>query len=135
MSEEKPTVDKIVKLLYAVYDPELNVSLSEAGLVRSELIKIDEEKKKIWIVWIPTTPFCPIIPQIAASIKYLISYKYPNWDIEIRIHPEIPNAEMWNEQIKDKEFLNTIMEEIKAKGWLQYFIRPRPDVGVTDVPQ
>ena len=134
MENKKPTVDEILKLMFAVYDPELNVSLAEAGLVKSDYIKIDEENKKIWIVWVPTTPLCPLIPQIALAIKRVVNHKYPDWKVEVRLHPDTPGAESWNEQIKDEEFMEAVAGEIAARGWWQYFIRPRPDMGIYDLP-
>jgi metal-sulfur cluster biosynthetic enzyme len=134
MSQDKPTVDDILKLMYAVYDPEINVSLGESGLVRRETIKIDEKNKTIWIVWVPTTPLCPLIPQIAAAIVLMVKHKYPDWNVEVRIHPDMPNAHEWNEQLKDENFMKSVLEEIDMRGWWQYFIRARPDIGLNDVP-
>ncbi len=131
---KKPTVEDVVKVLHMVYDPELNVSLGEAGLVKPEYIKIDEENKKIWVLWVPTTPLCPLIPQIGLAIKVTLERMFPGWKAEPRLHPDIPNAEVWNEQMKDESMLKAIKEEMDARGWWPYFIRPRPDLGLEDVP-
>ncbi len=132
--DKKPTVNDVIRILYTVYDPELNVSLGESGLVRPDFVKIDEKNKIIWVLWIPTTPLCPIIPQIGLAIKVAIEKFYPGWKVEVRLHPDVPNAETWNEQMKDENVLQAIKQDMDARGWWPYFIRPRPDIGIEDVP-
>jgi len=121
MSHKRTLANLILKLLKGVKDPELNVDLVESGLIQPELINIDEENKKIEIFWIPTTPFCPLILYISAVIRHKVKEKFINWKVSVKLHPDVLGSEMWNERLNDEKTLDNIFNEIKEKGWLQYF--------------
>lgn len=125
LRETKMKVDtlEILGILNNVIDPEVGHSIVEFGLVRSDLINVDEKNKLIKVKWIPTTPFCPLIAYISAVIWYTIKNKYPEWNVKVKLHDNVIGAETWNEMLTDNDKLKAIMDEIKKKNLLHYFIK------------
>lgn len=59
--------EKIKEKLKTIIDPHTGVDIVTMGLVRD--IKVEDEKAKI--VFVPTTPFCPIVGMFQQQIKQL----------------------------------------------------------------
>jgi len=118
---EKELKKIILNILRGVRDPELNASLVEYGLIKPEFININEATKEIEVMWFPTTPFCPLILHISAIIRYILLEKFINWKVKIKLHPDVIGSEMWNEKLSDEKTLDSLVNEIKERGWLEYF--------------
>ncbi|MHA1617174.1 MAG: hypothetical protein ACTSX9_07730 [Candidatus Njordarchaeales archaeon] len=132
MSDEEKELEKkkkakliqesVVSIAGNVRDPELGITLKEAGLLKPEFIKVDVENKIIEVNWVPSTPFCPLIMHISAVIRARLMEKFPKWNIRVRLHPEVIGSESWNERLKNTEELDKLLEEIKQRGWWNYFV-------------
>ena len=114
--------DKILEILRKVKDPELNANLVEYNLIKPEFIFIDHEKKEIQVLWVPTTPFCPLILYISAAIKYILEKNLSSWKVKVKLHPDVIGSDTWNKRLNNDAELNSIIGEIRNKGWLHYFI-------------
>lgn len=77
---------QIMKKLYEVLDPELNISVVDMGFI----YHIDVKKDKVNILMTLTTPGCPLINTIMDDIKEKIKelgFKKNNINIELTFDP------------------------------------------------
>lgn len=116
-------LENVIKdILKKVRDPEINVNLVDGGLLSG--IQIDEEKKRIIIKWIPTTPFCPLVLVISAAIIIALrrNLNLENWDISVKIDESVMTADYWNAQLRDREAMKKIIEQLESSEQIKYFI-------------
>ena len=111
----------VLKILKDIRDPETGMNLVDSGLIRADFVSIDENEKNIDISWIPTTPFCPLILHISAVIRYILVKHFKDWKVKVKLHPDVIGSDMWNEKLKNESLLESILNEIKERGWMQYF--------------
>ena len=112
----------VIAIAGNIRDPEIGISLLNAGLLKEEFVEVDIDKKIIEVKWIPSTPFCPLIMHISAVIRARLKEKFQDWDIRVRLHPDVIGSDSWNERLKNNEELDKLVEEIKQRGWWDYFI-------------
>lgn len=65
MSDLAAREAKIYDALRKVYDPEINLSVMELGLIR----KLDLKEDRSHVTMILTTPFCPYGPQLLEQVR------------------------------------------------------------------
>lgn len=86
-------LNRVIEELKEIIDPELGYDIVSLGMIKE--IKI--EKNKIFINFLPTTPFCPYLSFIIEMIKMKMkNLGYEHVDIEV----DLENA--WNiERVSD----------------------------------
>ena len=115
-------VDKVYEILSKVIDPELGRALVDYDLIMKEWINVDPNNKSIIVEWFPTSPFCPLLVYISAAIYYIIKKNFPDWNVKVKLHPNVIGANQWNELLENTNDLEKIINEMKDKGWLKKFL-------------
>lgn len=64
---EELTVDDVVAALYAVADPEMDISIVELGLLRD--IQVGDAGRRVDVKLTLTSPACPLAPELMAAVK------------------------------------------------------------------
>ena len=83
---KKITEKQIMKKLYEVQDPELNISVVDMGFI----YHIDVKKEKVNILMTLTTPGCPLINSIVDDIMekvHELGFKKNNINIQLTFDP------------------------------------------------
>lgn len=83
---KKITEKQIMKKLYEVQDPELNISVVDMGFI----YHIDVKKEKVNILMTLTTPGCPLINSIVDDIMekvHKLGFKKNNINIQLTFDP------------------------------------------------
>ncbi len=71
-SDPKPTTDQVIGALRCVIDPHTNINVYDMGLISELKVKGDNA----YMVFRPTSPFCPLAFDLARSMKGEI------WELE-----------------------------------------------------
>ncbi len=84
---DKEIVDRIIKALKEVYDPEIPVNVYDLGLIYEIRIrKGDTGKPRIYILMTLTAPGCPVAGVVAAYVEEAVREAVPEAeDVEIEI--------------------------------------------------
>ncbi|WGH27576.1 MAG: iron-sulfur cluster assembly protein [Candidatus Shikimatogenerans bostrichidophilus] len=90
--KKKLSKKNIIKILKNIYDPELNISIYDMGLI----YKIKIKKKDLFILMTFTTPNCPLYNNILNDIEYKIKKKINNIN---NINIEITFEPTWNKKM------------------------------------
>ena len=112
----------ILEVLKKVKDPELGFSIVDAGLVKD--INVDEESKRVYIYWIPTSPFCPLVLAISAAMLSLLRKKLnlEGWNVRVLVDESVITAKFWNSQLSNRETVERIISNLESTGQIRYFI-------------
>lgn len=71
---------------------------------------------------VSNSPFCPLLVYISAAIYYIIKKNFPDWNVKVKLHPNVIGANQWNELLENTNDLEKIINEMKDKGWLKKFL-------------
>lgn len=99
--EEEQIKKKILELLKEIYDPEIMINIVDLGLI-SEL-KINNEKKEIYLKILFTTPLCPLAPLILSQVEEKIKSSFSNYNVNIEYDTEtIWTPDKMNPEIRNQ---------------------------------
>ena len=75
------TKEEVLKELKEIIDPHTQMNIVDMGLVQE--IEINEDQKRIYVKFKPTTPFCPITKFFDTRIRDIISAMGYDPEVEI----------------------------------------------------
>ncbi len=84
---DKEIIDRVLKALKEVYDPEIPVNVYDLGLIYEIRVRKGESgKPKIYVLMTLTAPGCPVAGVVAAYVEEAIKDAVPEAeDVEIEI--------------------------------------------------
>ena len=87
MEGDKEIIDRIVKALKEVYDPEIPVNVYDLGLIYEIRVRKGKSgKPRVYILMTLTTPGCPVAGVIAAYVEEAAREAVPEAeDVEVEI--------------------------------------------------
>jgi metal-sulfur cluster biosynthetic enzyme len=75
LDDRLPTEEEVRESLKSVYDPELDISIVDLGLVYG--VQVDTESNSVVIDMTLTTPACPLGPVIKTQAHAVLTNRYP----------------------------------------------------------
>uniref|UniRef100_A0A182M2C6 MIP18 family-like domain-containing protein n=1 Tax=Anopheles culicifacies TaxID=139723 RepID=A0A182M2C6_9DIPT len=115
--EDEDVVDpfderEIFDLIRNINDPEHPLTLEELHVLEQSLIKVDNEKSTVHILFTPTIPHCSMATLIGLSIRVkLLRVLPPRFKVAVEINPGTHVSEhAVNKQLTDKERVAAAVE-------------------------
>uniref|UniRef100_A0A7S0VNL1 MIP18 family-like domain-containing protein n=1 Tax=Polytomella parva TaxID=51329 RepID=A0A7S0VNL1_9CHLO len=112
----------IYELLRDITDPEHPYTLEQLKVVSLELIKVDNEKKRISLFFTPTVPHCSMATLIGLSIRVKLQQSIPqSYKIDINVEPGSHSSEAAvNKQLGDKERIAAALENPNLRDMVEH---------------
>ncbi|XP_055631967.1 MIP18 family protein galla-2 [Toxorhynchites rutilus septentrionalis] len=103
---------EIFDLIRNINDPEHPLTLEELHVLEQSLIKVDDEKNSIKVLFTPTIPHCSMATLIGLSIRVkLLRALPPRFKVSVEINPGTHVSEnAVNKQLADKERVAAALE-------------------------
>ncbi|XP_019558235.1 MIP18 family protein galla-2-like [Aedes albopictus] len=103
---------EIFDLIRNINDPEHPLTLEELHVLEQSLIKVDNEKSTVKVLFTPTIPHCSMATLIGLSIRVkLLRALPPRFKVSVEINPGTHASEnAVNKQLADKERVAAALE-------------------------
>ncbi|KII74760.1 Mitotic spindle-associated MMXD complex subunit MIP18 [Thelohanellus kitauei] len=111
-SEDVVDVQEVFELISEIADPEYtDMTLEQLGIVKPELITIDNNKKTIDVMFTPTIPECSMPSLIGLCIKAMLTRCLPAYKVQVRVEPGTHSQDQQiSRQLSDKERFSAALE-------------------------
>lgn len=101
-----------IDLIRGINDPEHPLTLEELHVLEESLIKVENDKNTIDVLYTPTIPHCSMATLIGLSIRVkLMRCLPPRFKVTVKINPGTHSSEhSVNKQLADKERIAAALE-------------------------